>query len=323
MPAKSHSKTRLRSKAQKNTEWIEIPIFIHGITPNKVPATSKREYAALLERVNQGLKSHRKSEFSGEPIYVVWGLPTIPPQTTGIDQHLAEVERRLEIDAKRSMGIAYPIPFPFLGIYAKVRDFFFYGVTDLFYYVSADGERALREHIFRYVARTINQLDRDADLHFSLNLFGHSAGSVISHDLLFHLFSNKNLERRGSELFGQMERLHKMIKEGRLRLRHLYTFGSPITPLTLRADSLINKLISNEVLHPYDIGMREEDQLTDPRWMNFWSRYDLASYPVASLYSNSSGVIVDIEIHTPLLPAAAHASYWKSNEMADHIARSF
>jgi hypothetical protein len=320
---KSSSRRSASPKAPANLEWIEIPIFIHGITPNKFPATSKREYAQLLDGVSNALKAEHKTGFSSEPIYIVWGVPTTPSQTKGNDQYLAQVEREIAADVRKSMGSAYEIPWLFFGIYAKIRDFFFYGVSDLFYYVSADGESALREHIFRYVAQTINTLDRDKDLHFSITMFGHSAGSVIAHDLLYHLFAKKSQETRGTQMFSQMEKLRKMVKEGRLRLRRLYTFGSPISPLTLRADSLVNVFRADKLLDPAEIGLSDNGQLSDPRWVNFWSRYDVASYPVAFLYSNTSGLIHDQEIHSSLSPAAAHAGYWKSREMAQYIARNF
>jgi hypothetical protein len=324
MPAlSSRPRVPARPKTQSNIEWIEIPIFIHGISPDKFPATSKREYAQLLDRVSRALKSENKSGFSSEPIYIVWGIPTTPPQTKGNDQYLAEVERDIEGDVRKRMGSAYGIPWPFFGIYSKVRDFFFYGVSDLFYYVSSDGEYALREHIFKYIAQNINKLDRGKNLHFSLTLFGHSAGSVIAHDLLFHLFSNKTHETKGTDMYAQMEKLRKMVKGGRLRLRRLYTFGSPISPLTLRADSLLNIFRADRLLDPKDIGLGRNDKLSVPRWVNFWSRYDLASYPVEFLYSNTSGMIHDQEIHSSISPAAAHAGYWKSNEMAEYIAKTF
>ena len=63
--------------------------------------------------------------------------------------------------------------------------------------------------------------------------------------------------------------------------------------------------------------------LSNPRWVNFWSRYDLASYPVSFNYSNPAGVIKDIEIHSSKSPEKAHLGYWELDEMADHIARTF
>jgi len=219
------------------------------------------------------------------------------------------------------MGNAYAGPF---GLYGVVCDLLFFGITDVSYYLSADGEQALRSHVFNFIGQEIRRLDKGAKRCFSITIFGHSAGSVIAHDMLFHLFNDKNYTRKNEgDTFTEMEKLRQMIDAGRLRIRHLYTFGSPISTLMLWSDSLINKFRADKLLQPEDIGMGEANNLSNPRWVNFWSRYDLASYPVSFNYSNPAGVIKDIEIHSSKLPEKAHLGYWESDEMADHIARTF
>ncbi len=320
-PRKGTSRGPARRIAQAETRWTEIPIFIHGISPERYPATSRREYHQLLERIGRVLEQRKKVGFARDKIFITWGTTTVPPQTHRNDQYLAEVERKIESQVKENMQAAYGGPF---ALYRPIRDILFYGVSDLIYYISADGERALRNHIFKYVARNIEKLDSDLSGHFSLTLFGHSAGSVIAHDLLFHLFSNRRHSgSEESDVYSEMSKLRKMIKENRLRIRRLYTFGSPISPLMLRADSLVMKFRAGELLDIEDIGLRKEDQLSNPRWMNFWSRNDLISYPVELLYSNPAGTIQDREIRASLNPMAAHLGYWKSDQMAEAIGSSF
>ena len=171
-----------RLQTEKEIEWIEIPVFIHGMNPSKYPGTGEQEYRKLLDRVNNALKLSNKGGFSKDPIFITWGRPT--PQSEENDQYLAEVERKIEAYVKTSMGNAYAGPF---GLYGVVRDMLFFGITDVSYYLSADGELALRSHVFNFIGQEIRKLDKGAKRCFSITIFGHSAGSVIAHDMLFHL----------------------------------------------------------------------------------------------------------------------------------------
>src|SRR5258708_17168378 len=70
-------------RIRKEIEWTEIPVFIHGINPNRYPGTSRLEYEELLRRVNDKLQLLQKDGFSKEKddqIFVTWGVPTEPPQ---------------------------------------------------------------------------------------------------------------------------------------------------------------------------------------------------------------------------------------------------
>jgi hypothetical protein len=310
-----------RRLVPRKMEWTEIPLFIHGISPDRDPATGMKQYYQLLRRVKENLKEHPGKKLSDDEIFITWGVPTSPPQHEGTDQHLAEVERKIQEKVKNSMGSAYSNPF---GLTGYVRDFLFYGITDLFYYISADGELALREHVFEHISKTISKLDKGVEDHFSLTIFGHSAGSVIAHDLLYHLFSEKKHgSEKGTGYREGMVTLREMVENRRLRVRRLYTFGSPISLLVLRAESLINRFRSGKLLNPEDIGLKGDVTLAGPRWVNFWTRHDLASYPVEFLYLNETGVIEDREISSSISPASAHTGYWTSDEMAEYIARTF
>lgn len=316
-------KTGLGAKSAPRSEvaWIEIPVFIHGMSPDKDPTPGKRGYNQLLSRVKDGLKAYPEKKFSEEKIFIIWGAPTNPPQSDGTDQYLAEVERKIQAKVKESMGPAYSNPF---GLTGYVRDLLFFGIADLFYYISADGELDVREHVFNHISKTIQKLDKGGDDYFSLTIFGHSAGSVIAHDLLFHLFSDRKHEsEKGTGYREEMDVLRRMVDQGRLRVRRLYTFGSPISLLILRATSLVKRFRAGELLKPGAIGFGKADGLGKPRWVNFWSRHDLASYPVEFLYSNEDGVIEDREVMASLNPKSAHTGYWSSDEMAEYIAKTF
>ncbi len=308
--------------APRSKEWVELPIFIHGISPESDPGTGEREYGQLLSRVQAALKEYPGKKLSDEKIFVTWGVPTKQSRTGGTDQYLAEVERDIQAKVKETMGSAYTNPF---GLTGHMRDLLFFGMSDLIYYISADGERDLRNHVFTYISKKIQQLDRGAGTdYFSLTFFAHSAGSVIAHDLLFHLFTARKREsEKETDYCEEIEALRDMVDEGRLRIRRLYTFGSPISLLVLRASSLVNKFRTGELFKPRAIGFKNDDLLGKPRWVNFWTRHDLISYPVEFLYENEEGLIEDHHILSQISPISAHTGYWRSNEMAEYIAKTF
>src|SRR5688572_14656925 len=304
-----------RIAPRNQAEWIELPIFIHGISPESDPGTGEEGYLQLLGRIQEALKQYPGKALSDEKIFVTWGVPTKQSRDQGTDQYLAEVERKIQAKVKDSMGTAYTNPF---GLTGHVRDLLFFGMADLIYYISADGERELRDHVFSYISKKIQQLDRGAGTdYFSLTFFAHSAGSVIAHDLLFHLFTARaRKSEKDADYCEEIEALRDMVEEGRLRIRRLYTFGSPISLLVLRASSLVNKFRAGELFKPRAIGFKNDDLLAAPRWVNFWARHDLISYPVEFLYDNEDGLIEDHHINSHISPISAHTGYWCSDEMA-------
>jgi len=77
------------------------------------------------------------------------------------------------------------------------------------------------------------------------------------------------------------------------------------------------------LLDTEDIGLRQADGLSNPRWVNFWDKDDLLAAPVSFLYDNSMGVIEDIPVNAGIILPSAHTDYWYSLEMANYIAKTF
>jgi hypothetical protein len=203
--------------------------------------------------------------------------------------------------------------------------------ADMFYYVSKDGEIAIREHVFTYLADQIQRAKHEVDGPVSLTFIGHSGGGIIIHDLLYHLFRDPaelaKKEEAGEAEYPGIKALRALIAAGQLRLRRFYTMGSPITPLMFRSDSLVEKLRKGEQLNPEDIGLRAADGLSNPRWVNFVDKDDMAAYPLEFLYLNrdqSRGqVIQDKYIDVSDNPMVVHGKYWGSPAVAAHIAETF
>jgi hypothetical protein len=314
------------SKRSSETDWLEVPIFIHGVSPEENPKSHNTEYGALLKAVNAGLKARSKPALSS-PIYVEWGREY--PGSKGMDQYLARVEERLNTMVRESMGNGNYASVPI--VYKAARELLFFAVADLMYYVSSDGEQALRKHVFRDLANNITELARQKSNRISLTFFTHSAGTLIAHDLLFHLFGKnyKPGETAGNEIKDIMKYARKKSLTDTstllIRVRRLYTFGSPIALLSIRANALINKLRTQkmQLLDTENLGLRAADGLENPRWVNFWDKDDLIAAPVAFLYKNTTGVVQDVSVNAGALLPAAHTNYWYSLDMASYMAETF
>jgi hypothetical protein len=54
-------------------EWLEVPVFIHGITSEREPASHAPNYFAFLRLVNAALAARGKRAVDAPPIMVEWG----------------------------------------------------------------------------------------------------------------------------------------------------------------------------------------------------------------------------------------------------------
>ena len=329
-------------------EWKEILVLLHGITPKADEERHTTEYTRLKDNIEK----YRQRDHPDKPAFwstieLEWG--SSKSNSGGMDAHLAEVERKVMQAAKKAD--VWPGPDWWSEIWApvrfarpRIRDWLILGVADLFYYVSKDGEIAVRKHVFSYLNQAVHDCLTDiqekaaagvdpGDVGVSLTFVGHSAGGIIMHDLLYHLF-RKPLEHEAKPAGSDEEReaideLRDLVHiDQRLRIRRFYTLGSPITPLTFRSDSLIKKLKDDEKLEPADIGLAPDARLPNPRWVNMVDIDDPAAYPVAFLYNIENGaaepaIIQDRQVDVGDSPFSAHGGYWADDGVAKTIAQTF
>jgi len=297
-------------------EWMEIPVFIHGITPDVEPRTHDPDYDSLFELIQASLKQKGKPPFLEAPIRLEWGWDS--NETVQNDRYLAAAQKLV---AEQAIAIERATPDfslnPLRLLNPVLRQMFLYGFGDLFYYVSNDGEWAVRQNVFSHLANQVFGHEAYRSSKISLTLMAHSAGSVIMHDLLYHLFRDQPSEVQ------MVNELRAQVEQGRLRIRRFYTFGSPITPLIFRTDALLLKIVKRELLNPAILGLKPSDNLSNPRWVNFWDKDDLAAYPVAFLYQNESGIIQDRYLNLGDDFPSVHVKYWTSERLADYIAETF
>lgn len=303
-------------------EWIELPVFIHGITPDENPGNHDPEYDALYANIQAALRVHGKPPFREPPVKVEWGWRD-PDSTLAVadDQYLAEVERLVAGPALAlEAGIWDFTLNPARLLHHELRKVFLFGFADLIYYASRDGEATVRQHVFGDIVSKVNQYTALPDARVSLTVVGHSAGSLIAHDLLYHLFGAGKVSD-----FPAVRQLRQLADANppRLRLRRFYTIGSPITPLTFRSNTLITKVRNNTLLDPLDLGLRDDDALANPRWVNFWDKDDIASFPVSFLYRNVNGAVQDQYVDLGDFFPSVHNAYWDSTKVAARIADTF
>ena len=166
---------------------------------------------------------------------------------------------------------------------------------DVVSYSSGEGERRLRNFVYRQLDKIVR---KDAA---SFSILAHSLGSIIAYDYLFDLFGKGRSKRR------------KVRTDGRQRLEHFFTTGSPIALFLLRKAHLmldVSALASNPIgLHP-----------PKGQWINFWDRQDVVAYPLERFFPR---VVKDRLVDTGSLIFNSHLGYWHNREVAEAVADAF
>lgn len=317
--------------ASAPSSWREIAIFIHGIDPEERPKEHSKSYNQLLNNVNKSLRQLQKPEFQDKNVVrIEWGWPSGEVDDKGEpykDQALSDVQRKIVVDHIDPLYEAAPFDVTWNPAWRKMakagRRIFALGIGDLFYYCSKAGQRAVRDHVFGTVETALKPLASQPSEPISLTIFAHSAGTVIGHDLLYHIFRPRiKHEAEEKVCHESLIPARHLAEAGKLRVRRFFTFGSPITPLIVRSPELIRRFQAEptQLLDPEDLGLRAVDQVPGKRWVNYWDKDDVISAPVAFFYSGD--VILDEYVSVGNTPMS-HTAYWESTDMASHIAKTF
>ena len=208
--------------------------------------------------------------------------------------------------------------------------------------MSADGKNAVRYAVAEQLVTCLEPIRGSPRPPVSLTLVGHSAGSVVAFDFLYFLFSDRTLEEfidpakvtkaeRFDATMNALVELKQMAIAGQLRVRRLFTFGSPITPLAYRSDKVLQILAGPDGanrLDPADYGLLANlatfgDALANPRWINLWDKDDVIAWPVEPLMQGAGDVVVDRYIDVSDTPTEAHTAYWTSEEIHNAIAAAW
>ena len=289
----------------------DLVIYIHGVSPGEgaKPATESSpeeleesrselshgpEYQELREGVGSALGTAACERWreATTHCYTEWGWEHEESDASnlGRSHRLSDAQHYLGQRIMKVIAESYRFSvFP----QRPVRALSLYGLSDVFYYVSADGNRSIRARISQQIAKTGAELLDDRQQRVFLTVIGHSAGSVIALDLVSYLFGGKTeffedfeseqssleseidkVRRRGSEQgvpFGfnkndhvlmdtleasrRIEELKSAAGEGRLALKLLCTMGSPISMLAFRSDDAIGRIAYQGRLPLQELGI--------------------------------------------------------------------
>ena len=214
----------------------------------------------------------------------------------------------------------------------EIRKLMFYGIGDIFYYVSAEGKKAVLNAVAGQIRTYITTQNIDGeDTLLSLTIISHSAGAVIAFDFLHYLFStssstNSELES-WEEDANSMNSLRDRAEDHTLSLRKLITFGSPIAFTVFRSNEILEIFAKGNQLEPSNYGLQSqlnsaEIQMEQPRWINFWERTDPISWPVGPLVKLSDPPeILDVYLDKSNNITKAHNDYWNSRKVHKTIAK--
>ncbi len=311
----------------------EVVVYVHGVSPDVNRTTS---HDADYRAMHEGIQSHN-SNWPVNYLGVEWGWNIHQLENPESHEALTKAQRvfgeRLfkAVDAEWDFTLN-PTRFVINGI----RPIMFYGFGDMFYYVSMEGKWAIRLAVASRIVKYLKAQFATEDT-ISLTLIGHSAGSVIAFDLLYHIFAEQKatpfllrgpnneevLEADENVTASGLEDLRARAENEQLRLRRLITFGSPISMLTFRNDPLVQILSRGEYLNPTDYGLTsvirdDASLLPGPRWVNFWERDDPIAWPVAPLMQFG---VEDVYVDVSDTVGDSHTAYWRSEDVHESIGK--
>ena len=311
-----------------NSTIVEIAIYIHGVSHSLHEKPHNEQYAQLHNGITTNANGWPNA-FCG----VEWGGNLKPVEKNPMSHKLlTAAQRKLGGRIMPVVDEVWDFTPNFVArmIVNGFRKLAFYGFGDMFYYVSADGKQAIRCAVAKQIIEHIENEAKDDDL-LSLTILGHSAGSVVAFDFLFYLFSKeRSAEQFGSsdeEVCNGMKKLEMRVKNKKLRLRRLVTFGSPLAFTVFRSDAVLEIFASGGQLNPADYGLttqfrRKASKLSGPRWINFWDKDDPISWPVEPLMKHHDpSTTLDVYTDVSDSVTKAHNAYWSNRNIHNAIVK--
>ena len=307
----------------------EILIFVHGVSSDQLGRRHDEEYNSLYEGV-RATSSRGSAWNNAEVCRIEWGWNYDGRPHPHSQRSLTIAETMLGQRLLKVIDEAYdPTINPGRFMVNSVRPLLVYGFSDMFYYVSSDGKAAVRGALAEQIVSFIDYENQTSHEPISLTLLGHSAGSVIAFDFCFYLFAQEDrqfvLDPTKGLCNDKMTRLRSLAQEGKLRIRRLITFGSPISMMAYRNDVVVNLLADGGRLSPAWHGLTQNPAhfgppLKGPRWINLWDKDDPIAFPVEPLVDNSARTVTDLYVNVSSNIATAHNLYWDHPDVHSAIA---
>jgi hypothetical protein len=330
----------------------EIVAYIHGVTPR-----GQKDHRADYDTLHKGLQRHNP-KIPDDYCGAEWGWD--PTNGQGRSHQLLDKAEE-ELGQRALDAVHDHTDFtlnPLRIAIDKFRGLMMFNFADMFYYVSQDGKNAVRYALAETILEHLHQqgvnLDPGGDA-VSLTLLGHSAGSVVAFDFLFALFYaprqvkdfiapekvQSGPSQKGpaavtapnvTQTLNDLQRLKDMADAGNLRVRRLFTFGSPITMTAFRSDPLLEILSRDNDptranrIDAAQYGLTRNDPafgppLAGPRWVNLWDKDDPIAWPVEPLVKQAGNEVIDVYVDVSDSVTTAHGQYWANDKCHKEFAR--
>ncbi|MBW4619558.1 MAG: hypothetical protein KME17_09390 [Cyanosarcina radialis HA8281-LM2] len=313
----------------------EYLIYIHGVSQD-----NNQNHIATYDELHDGVKQRFPSGSNWEKVNrcnVEWGWNFARLPSTAGDRLLADAQDKFAADILPQVEAATDITInPARFVLSTFRELLIKGFSDMFYYASRDGKSSIRATVASQIMKAISEpLEKGEPISFTF--LGHSAGSVVAFDFLFYLFAPKEILQKHefieietespnntNETLEDFQKLRNLADSQKLRVRRLLTFGSPISMLAFRSDAVLEILASDNKLNPSHYGLDRNpevfgNRLNGPRWVNFWDKDDIISWPIKPLMQDSP-LVEDIYADVGDRVATVHNKYWSSKILHEKIA---
>ena len=254
----------------------EIVVYVHGVSDDLQDTPHTSLYEDFHKKIQKVTKTWPEN-FCG----VEWGTnlenrTRIPKNQKLLTTAQANLGGRtmpvIHKAIKRSSSERLAVGFD-RWISDEIRELMFYGIGDIFYYVSAEGKKAVLNAVAEQIRTFITTQNIDGeDTLLSLTIIGHSAGAVIAFDFLHYLFSTSSSTNSELESWGEdgssMKFLRGRAAEQTLGLRKLITFGSPIAFTVFRSNEILEIFANGNQLEPSNYGLQSQLNSAKIKWSN-------------------------------------------------------
>ena len=317
-----------------------VLVFVHGMTPDVAPSDPRAvggTYDLFWKALRQE-KPKLHNLFPDGPILVEWGHQLSPSEAPVREDHkLTEVERYVDEQvAYRNLkdhpgpnnvimsGLHSDWPVPGVRQLATaIREgVISYGLTDVVYYCSGDGETYVRAQVYNQVLVAMQKYVSEPDV--KIHLFGHSLGVTIVHDFLFGLF-NRNHEpdfvrhyQGGAWASEEFRKWRNKAQAGELTVGGLSFAASQLPLMVMRKQAMIDRLFDHQGLDPADIGVTS----SGIQMKFFYDIDDLLGFSSRNLY-HPNDAMMDIQVNAGASPQSAHVGYWNNAVVVRETAKLF
>lgn len=315
---------------------VNVLVFVHGMTPDVAPS-DPRSPGGTYDKFWKALQAHKpelEGLFPDGPILVEWGHQLSSTENPVREDHrLTEVERFLNEQVSYQNIKKAPGPNNALTsdwgipgvrqLITSVREgVVSFGLTDVIYYCSGDGEIYVRAQVYNQVLVAMQPYITEPNVR--IHLFGHSLGVTVIHDFLFGLLKKGHVPdfvqnyQGGAWASEEFQKWRNKAQNGELTLGGLASAASQLPLMVMRKQVMIDKLFNHVGLDPADIGVVS----TGIQWKIFYDIDDLLGFASRNLY-NPNHAVMDIQVDSGDQPLGAHVGYWENEIVVRESAKLF